>query len=248
MAGLMIAAVEYNLLKRISPGEPSTMNGSAYAGKSKLKVLLGSLLDDIQDKTVVDFGCGAGHETCELAIAGARKVIGIDINPAALERARNHAKKLDVDDRCTFSETLTEPADLIVSIDSFEHFHDPAAILKTMASMCDKVVISFGPTWLHPYGGHLFSVFPWAHLLFSEESLLRWRSTIRSDGARRFHEVEGGLNCITIRKFESIVKASPFKFDYFEEVPIRPAAPFHNRLTREFFTSIVRCRLVLRSG
>ncbi len=109
-------------------------------------------------------------------------------------------------------------------------------------------MISFGPTWYHPLGGHLFSVFPWAHLLFSERALLRWRSGFRSDGATRFREVEGGLNQMTIRRFEKIVEMSPFRFVEFEAVPIRKLRLFHNRLTREFTSAIVRCRLAKRSN
>src|SRR5262249_6321332 len=70
----------------------------------------------------------------------------------------------------------------------------PAAILLTMFDLLKPggvLVASFGPTWYHPLGGHLVSVFPWAHLIFSENALMRWRSSIRSDGAKRFHEVEG---------------------------------------------------------
>src|SRR4051812_38637115 len=118
----MRAAIEYRVLKAISPGEPTTMDGSAYIGKSKLKVLLGELLTDIQGKTIVDFGCGDGNQSIELALCGAKRVLGIDTNPEALARARLNAKESAVGDRCTFSHTLTEPADCIVSIDSFEHF------------------------------------------------------------------------------------------------------------------------------
>jgi hypothetical protein len=106
--------------------------------------------------------------------------------------------------------------------------------------------VSFGPTWLHPLGGHLFSVFPWAHLIFSEKALIRWRSTFKTDGATRFSEVAGGLNQMTIAKFEDLVANSPLQFAGFELVPIKKLRPFHNRLTREFTTAIVRCRLVKR--
>jgi hypothetical protein len=84
-------------------------------------------------------------------------------------------------------------------------------------------------------------------LLFTERALLRWRSDYRTDGARRFGEVEGGLNQMTVGRFERLVSSSPFRFAAFEAVPIRPARWLHNRLTREFLTAMVRCRLVLKS-
>ncbi len=96
-------------------------------------------------------------------------------------------------------------AEVIVSLDSFEHFGDPAGVLAVMHDLLKPggvIIATFGPTWYHPLGGHLFSVFPWAHLLFSEQALIRWRADIRSDGATRFGEVEGGLNQMTIARFE----------------------------------------------
>jgi hypothetical protein len=106
------------------------------------------------------------------------------------------------------------------------------------------VISSFGPTWYHPLGGHLFSVFPWAHLLFSEQALIRWRTHIRADGSTRFGEVEGGLNQMTIARFERLVSASEFRVEILEAVPIRKLSPVHCRVTREFTTAIVRTKLV----
>jgi SAM-dependent methyltransferase len=161
--------------------------------------------------------------------------------------ARARAEAAGVSDRCTFGTTAPErPVDLIYSLDSFEHFADPALVLRQMHDLLrpgGQVLISFGPTWFHPLGGHLFSVFPWAHLVFSERALLRWRSHLRSDGATRFAEVEGGLNQMTIRRFERLVAASPFRLVHLTPVPIRAVRRLHNRVTREFTSAIVRCVL-----
>jgi hypothetical protein len=135
-------------------------------------------------------------------------------------------------------------------MDAFEHFADPAEILRIMDALLKpsgEVLAAFGPTWYHPLGGHLFSVFPWAHLLFSEKALIRWRSTFKTDGATRFSEVAGGLNQMTVAKFKALVADSPLKFASLELVPIKKVRPLHNRLTREFTTAIVRCRLVKRT-
>ena len=248
----LFTTFQYRVLKAICPGEPGGMDGSAYTGKSKLRALLGDqLLQDIQGETVVDFGCGDGHEAIELAQQGAKTVIGVDIRESALRQARQLAEQAGVSGRCTFTTELTQPADCVVSLDSFEHFADPAEILQVMNRLLKpggKVITSFGPTWYHPLGGHLFSLFPWAHLIFTEKALIRWRSEIRSDGATRFHEVEGGLNGMTITRFERLVKDSPFLLDSIETVPIRKLKPLHNKLTREFTTALVRCRLIKRDA
>ena len=249
--GIIGGSLGYNLLKKISKdGETGYMDGSVYANKSKLETLLGTnFWHEIKDKVVVDFGCGSGVDSVEMAQRGARKVIGIDIQEEFLSTARERAKQFGVSDRCIFATKTDARADVIVAVDSFEHFNDPAAVLKTMSEMIKPpgcVIASFGPTWYHPLGGHLFSVFPWAHLIFTEEALIRWRMDFKSDGAKRFHEVEGGLNQMTIRRFERIVRESPFEFARFEAVPIRKLSMLANRLTREFTTAVVRCKLVPR--
>lgn len=249
--GVIGGPIAYRLLRRISiDGETGYCDGSAYDGVSKIETLLGKRIwEDTRDKVVIDFGCGDGEDAVEIAKRTARNVIGVDIRERALANARARAAAHGVADRCHFATTTEEKGDLILSLDAFEHFDDPAQILRIMRRLLKDdgcIVAAFGPTWYHPLGGHLFSVFPWAHLIFTEKSLIRWRSDFKTDGATRFCEAEGGLNQMTIRRFETIVAASDFKFAEFEPVPIRKLQPLANRLTREFTTAIVRCKLVPR--
>ena len=244
--GIIGGQLGYQILRALSPGQPSGMGGGAYVNRSKLEVLLGpKIWDGTRDKVVIDFGCGAGGEAIELAQHGARHVYGVDISGRLLAAARQRAERESCKN-VTFSATAPELADVIISVDAFEHFADPGAILKIMAGMLKPtgyIITSFGPTWYHPRGGHVFSVFPWAHLIFTESALCRWRSHIRNDGATKFAEVEGGLNQMTIRRFEQLVAGSPLKIDTLEAVPIRATRLLHNSMTREFFTAIVRCKL-----
>jgi len=239
--------LQHRVLRQIAPTAPTHMTGSAYANASKLQILLGkALLERLRGKDVLDFGCGVGAEAVEIA-GVARSVFGLDILPASIEKARERASAAGVADRCTFG--TTPPArkmDAIISLDSFEHFGDPGDILRQMYDLLrpgGQVVVSFGPPWFHPFGGHFFSVFPWAHLVFSEAALIEWRSAFKTDGATRFREVEGGLNQMTVRRFEKLVADSQFRLAHLEVVPIRKLRPVANRLTREFTTSIVRCVL-----
>lgn len=246
----MLTEIQYRILKRLSPGAPGCCSGGAYQGKSKIAVQLGSdIFSRIAGKVVIDFGCGEGADSIEMAAKGASRVIGIDMREDVLETARQKAVASGVQDNCIFATETSEQADIVVSMDAFEHFADPAAILSIMNSLLQpqgEVLVSFGPTWYHPLGGHLFSVFPWAHLIFSEKALIQWRSTFKTDGATKFSEVAGGLNQMTVAKFERLIAESPLKVASLELVPIRQLRPIHNRVTREFTTAIVRCRLVKR--
>ncbi len=234
------------------PDSKHRCDGRAYQGRSKLEILLGpDIWQAVDGKVVVDFGCGTGGEAIEMAQRGARRVIGVDLRPSVLERAREAAQSAGVGSRCAFSVRAEEPADMVVSLDAFEHFENPAEILRVMRGLLKPdggVWIAFGPTWYHPYGGHLFSVFPWAHLVFTETALIRWRSHFKSDGATRFCEVEGGLNQMTIGRFRRLLQESDFLVESFETVPIKRLRAFHTPLTSEFLTAIVRCRLRPRAS
>lgn len=220
----------------------------SYVGAGKLQALFGPrLLERLRNRTVLDFGCGQGREAIEMARYGATEVIGIDIREEWLVAARAYQSFSGVAN-CRFVEHYDVPVDVITSIDSFEHFSQPDQVLEQMSRLLKPggcVLFSFGPPWFHPRGGH-FPLFPWAHLILTEDALMQWRSRYKSDGARRFHEVAGGLNQMSLRKFERVVADSPLKFETYEPVPIRAVRPFHCALTREFFTSVVRGTLVKR--
>jgi SAM-dependent methyltransferase len=227
------------------------MDGSAYTNTGKLQVLLGDrFFDEIRGKTVIDFGCGTRAEVVEMARRGARRVLGLDIRSSCLVAARDAAAAAGLADRCVFAAAPDEPADVIVSLDSFEHFDDPAAILRVMDRHLrpdGKVIATFGPPWYHPVGGHLFSVFPWAHIVFTETALLRWRRTFRPRQTARTI-AECGLNKMTLRRFERLVANSPFRFERFEARPIRRCRWLTTPLLREFGTSVVICTLVKRAS
>lgn len=119
MAAYMLAALEYRLLRLIAPRLPATMGGGAYAGKSKLRVLLPGVEAGIRDKVVLDFGCGAGAEVKEMALLGARRVIGLDISQKWLCLAREQAEKAGVAAECEFVTSVANSVEVIVSLDSF---------------------------------------------------------------------------------------------------------------------------------
>jgi len=151
-----------------------------------------------------------------------------------------------VADRCIFATEAPQQVDVVVSVDGFEHYADPAGALRFMKALLGpggRVLVAFGPPWFHPLGGHVFSIFPWSHLVFTERALIRWRSDFSHDGATRFAEVEGGLNGMTVRRFSRIVAESGYAVEHFEAVPIRRLRFLAAGPTRELFTAIIRCRL-----
>lgn len=238
--------IEARILAALFHPRPSA---GGYERESAIEALLGNELSGrILGRTVIDFGCGTGGDAIALGRHGAKRVIGIDIRDDFLQLARDKAAAAGLADVCEFTKSTSTRAGVIVSIDAFEHFANPSAILRTMAELLvddGEVLVSFGPTWYHPRGGHLFSVFPWAHLLLSEQALIEWRSRFKADGATKFGEVTGGLNQMTIARFERLVAESPLEFAELELVPVAKLRWAH-KVAPEFSTSLVRCRLLKR--
>jgi len=55
-----------------------------------------------RDDTVIDIGCGDGRVVIEAIKAGAKKGVGVDINPDLVELSKENSKKAGVADRCEF--------------------------------------------------------------------------------------------------------------------------------------------------
>lgn len=238
----------YRLLRWVSPPRLHAHTPEVHPPYvSRIESVIGAAgWNELRGKTIVDFGCALGAGTIEMALHGAQRVIGVDIRRDCLAAARKDAEAAGVASMCTFTERVEEPVDVIVSLDAFEHFDDPAEILRIMHGMLKEggmVLLSFGPTWYHPYGGHLFSVFPWSHVLLTERAQMRWRSEFKSDGATRIREVAGGMNQLSIKRMLGIIEASDLRVERLHLVPIRPLRWAHNRLTRELTTSVVQCIL-----
>ncbi len=244
-----LADFEFWALKNAYPKSPDLLKEGSNSASSKLDLLGAEAVKKLEGKTVVDFGCGRGDQTLEMARRGVALAIGLDIREDQLEIGRRRALAEGLDDKCFFTASMSEPVDIIVSTDAFEHFDDPAGILRIMSSLLrpgGELLVSFGPTWYHPLGGHIFSVFPWAHLIFSEEALMRWRSMVKKEHLTRFKDVSGGLNQMSIKRFKQLCDESDFRIEKLECVPIRKLRMVHNRLTREFTTAMVRGLLVRR--
>jgi len=242
-----LAYCEYLLLGWMYADDPDHLNGRAYEGHSKLEVLLGpGLFHKTRGKTVIDFGCGYGDQTIELAKHGAKLVIGLDIREEVLAAARRKASWMANVRFLTPQQCPPGLADFVISLDSFEHFENPSSMLDLINDLLrpgGRLLSSFGPPWKHPFGGHTFSAFPWAHMLFSESALVGWYNKVKNQAISRVEEVSGGLNRMTVGRFEELVRASKFTQASITPVPIRKLRLFHNPLTREFTTAVVKCQL-----
>jgi SAM-dependent methyltransferase len=172
----------------------------------------------VTGKRVADFGCGTGLQSISLSTRYHCQVVGVDTNLQTLRIAEANARRAGVAPEVLgfvpeVPREMRGTFDAVISQDSFEHFADPVTALGEMSGLLKEsgaLLLTFGPPWFAPYGSHMhfFCRVPWLNVFFSEETVMNVRRRFRTDGARRYEEVESGLNKMTVGRFESIVSSS----------------------------------------
>ena len=239
-------------------------NGNDYPGgtsRANLQNALSFILKTVpefsdlvrQSGSVLDFGCGYGLQAAALATANPSvRIIGLDLpRPVLLEKWRDLPDLPNL--RLTTSLPENERFDLVFSCGSFEHFRNPDEILKLMLKRAKPgglLVITFAEPWLSPRGSHMggFCRLPWVNVLFPENAVMRVRSLYRSDGAMRYEDVEGGLNRMTVARFERFMKASGAKVRTLKRHPVK-GLPMVSQVPvmRELMTAACSCILEVPS-
>lgn len=205
-------------------------------------------LSYIRGKNVLDYGSGWGWQAVAMVNSGAQSVFGLEIVQDNIERARELVAQHNLQDRVIISDRppdQPQTIDVALSCSSFEHFSDPVAVLDHMASMVrpgGRIIISFAEPWYSPRGSHmdLFTKCPWVNLLWSEATVMKVRSSYRNDGATRYEDVQGGLNRMSLAKFENILSNSPLEVEWVRYYSTK-GIPFVHKVPviRELLTSAV---------
>ena len=73
--------------------------------------------DDLRKRSVVDLGCGTGRLAIGAALLGAGPVVGVEVDPEALDLARGAANRWSVDCRWVRSEVgeFDEPTETVLT-------------------------------------------------------------------------------------------------------------------------------------
>lgn len=254
-------------IKRVPPRE--TISASAGATQSKyghseydiestrrfFSRFHGAL--ELERRSVLDVGCGSGAVCVEAARRGATRVVGIDTRLSKKTSALvNGDPQLDgrvelLPTDGSLREIEGERFDVVLSKDSFEHYSDPESFvfeLKNRVKPGGTLAIGFGPLWKGPTGGHIGFVtkMPWAHLLFPENVIMDERKRFRpEENAHAFEEIAGGLNKMTLGRFQTIMRSTDLECVYFEtnvsDNPVVRGMKAVSRVPplREFFTANV---------
>ena len=212
-----------------------------------LKKTVPEFMDLTARGSVLDFGCGFGLQAAALARLGL-DVTGLDL-PREIFRSRWRQLMEEYPNLRLTTELPARTFDVVYSCSSFEHFSDPEHVLTLMRNLVSpggRLVIAFAEPWYSPHGSHVdgFTRLPWVNLLFRESDVMAVRSLYRSDGATRYEEVEGGLNRMTVARFERLMRDSGLRVRTLRLIPVK-GLPYVSRvpLLRELLTA--SCSAVL---
>lgn len=197
-----------------------------------------------EGKTVLEIGCNKGYLINSFLQHSDFEAIGADIDPEALETARqNFGDKIKFVQTTPSQIPLPEGSvDVIYTIDTVEHLSRP----REMFAECFRVLRPGGiclihfQGWYGPYGSHLEDIipFPWANAVFSMNTLLNVAAHLydspdyqvacyyvdQKTGQRKPNPYldkakwDEFLNRVTIRRFRRIIRELPFEIVHLENI------------------------------
>jgi 2-polyprenyl-3-methyl-5-hydroxy-6-metoxy-1,4-benzoquinol methylase len=133
-------------------------------------------------KNVLDVACGEGYGSAALLAAGARSVIGVDIDPVSCMHAHT---KYGINVRVGSAEQLPladRSVDVVVSFETIEHVPNPLVMLSECRRVLrpgGRIVIStpnkgvYGGDWKNPYHVNEMTLDEFTTAIRKEFTLLR---------------------------------------------------------------------------
>ena len=187
----------------------------------------------LKGASILDVGCGWGALCVDMAQAGARRVVGLDIDRRLVDFAQTYVAQHypDLSTRVEFSaqelaDWEPDQFDLIVSKDAFEHILDLDRMLRAMYVRLKpggRVYAGFGPLYPSPYGDHdrrqvafagwgkwgeFLARLPWGHLLTTRQIVALHRR--RQNNAAVVTMRDLGLNMLAASDFRRAFARSGF--------------------------------------
>lgn len=228
--------VLFKLVCRVFPGSDPSHSGdltpyfdSGFLSTQRFFERFPDTVVELDGARLLDIGCGLGT-TCVYAVQhGAASAAGIDSDAERIDFAKAHIREhyptvadrvaLHVDD--STAPVQEERFDLITFKDSFEHIDEPEEAIHAIKSLLSPggALVIGNPPWKSFYGGHtnFMTRMPWVHLIFPERIVMKVRRDYRPDEppASRYEDVRGGMNRMTVKRFEEIMGRSGLRQDYF---------------------------------
>lgn len=210
---------------------------AAFQFNQRVTKGIGTSVDNLD---VLEVGCGHGGITSFLAVAGARRVVGIDINTVNLEHARRFAEHV----RARFGENARFPVeflemnayamtfepesfDVVICDNSFEHFMNPEEVMRQSFHILRPGGLLLVPSFSSIYSQHGLHLknglkVPWANLFFSEATIVRTMRRLAADNPTLL-DIYPGLadGAETVRDLRRYKDLNDITFAKFKEMAAR---------------------------
>jgi SAM-dependent methyltransferase len=170
---------------------------------------------DLAGASILDVGCGVGGKLRAYAVAGPKRVCGIDINVTAVASAARPLSCYQVPCEFLAGDASRLPFadgsfDVAISDDGFDHFAEPLDVLQEMIRVVrprGSVLISFVPYYSNNCS-HLaeYISVPWPHVLFSRNAIRGALGAIAAERASATRPADvfnvlQTLSRMTVRRF-----------------------------------------------
>ena len=182
---------------------------------------------DFKDKRILDFGCGYGSLTLEIAASGAQKVIGVDSNNDVISFAKENLRlnyptlidKVDFEVVDLLKTDKFRDIDYIVTKDTFEHSLNLDQVLEKFHQILKKdgkAFVGFGPLYNFYNGDHgrTEAILPWFHIIIPEKILI---NRLNKKYKKNLNKIEDlGLSKYSYKDYIRFFKESKFEITYFK--------------------------------
>ena len=181
---------------------------------------------NLENKSVLDFGCGHGSLCLDIAKSDVKLVTGIDINNNLINFAKENLKenyskyknKINFHNKDILKEHFNEKFDLIVSKDTFEHTNNLPEILNKFYDILNKgglAYVGFGPLYNFFNGDHGRTQLkiPWLHVILSDQFIIDRYNKKNKSKIKKIEEL--GLSKYSFKDYENFFTNSKFNLKFF---------------------------------
>jgi len=181
---------------------------------------------NLNNKSILDFGCGHGSLCIDMADSNAKFIEGVDLNKSLLNFANHNLEKnfklfknlIKFNKKNLVTDDFNQQFDLIVSKDTFEHTLDLPKILNKFHSLLKKggkAYIGFGPLYNFYNGDHGRTQLklPWLHVILPDKFIIK---RFNKNNEEQINKIEDlGLSKYSYAEYEKMLKFSDFEVEYY---------------------------------